>query len=69
MLLNLPHTKEPGAHLFRWHQRIPSFHITMKRGGLEHAKWKGSDWLLLKERAGGKSWGMDVWYAARQWII
>ena len=31
-------------------------------------KMKGSDWLLLKVRAGGKRWGMDVWYAARYQI-
>ena len=24
---------------------------------------------FLKDRIGGKSWGMDAWYAARHWII
>ena len=40
----------------------PPFYTTTKRGGLVHEKQKGSDWLLLKDRPGWKSWGMDVWY-------
>ena len=45
------------------------FYTTMKRGGLGHEEWKGSNWLLLKDSAGGQHWGMDVWYAARHQII
>ena len=45
------------------------FYIIKKSGRSGCAVVKGSDWLLLRERAGGKSWGMNVSYVARHWII
>ena len=33
--------KKPGAHLFRWYQRVPHFILL----------WQGADWSVKSERA------------------
>ena len=47
----------------------PPFYTAMKRGESGCEKVKGQYLVVSKDRDGGKSQGMDVWYAARCQII